>query len=37
MLTVQCANGNSLDLSVGAFTAIASEADGMVPITWTWN
>lgn len=32
-----CANGNSLDLSVGAFTAIASESDGMVPITWTWN
>lgn len=32
-----CANSNSLDLSVGAFTAIASEADGMVPITWHFN
>lgn len=27
-----CVNGNSLDLSVGAFTSIASEADGMVPV-----
>jgi hypothetical protein len=31
-----CVNGNSLDLSVGAFTSIASEADGMVPVTWSW-
>lgn len=31
-----CANGNSLDLSVGAFNAIASESEGMVPITWQW-
>lgn len=32
-----CANGNSLDLSVGAFRAIASESEGMVPISWSWN
>jgi len=31
-----CVSDNSLDLSVGAFTAIASESDGMVPITWQW-
>lgn len=31
-----CANGNSLDLSQGAFNAIASESEGMVPITWSW-
>jgi len=31
-----CNNGNSLDLSVGAFTAIASESDGMVPIEWSF-
>lgn len=31
-----CTNDNSLDLSVGAFTAIASESDGMVPISWQW-
>lgn len=31
-----CVNGNSLDLSVGAFTAIASTGDGMVPINWWW-
>jgi rare lipoprotein A (peptidoglycan hydrolase) len=32
-----CNNANSLDLSVGAFNAIASEADGMVPIEWSFN
>lgn len=32
-----CNNANSLDLSVGAFTAIASESDGMVPIEWSFN
>lgn len=32
-----CANGNSLDLSVGAFEAIASLSDGEVPITWSYN
>jgi cobalamin biosynthesis Mg chelatase CobN len=32
-----CANGNSLDLSVGAFTAIATEAEGQVPINWWFN
>lgn len=31
-----CVSDNSLDLSVGAFNAIASEGDGMVPITWQW-
>ncbi|WVR03802.1 hypothetical protein IAU60_000798 [Kwoniella sp. DSM 27419] len=31
-----CVSDNSLDLSVGAFTAIASESEGSVPITWTW-
>ncbi|KAK1927541.1 RlpA-like double-psi beta-barrel-protein domain-containing protein-containing protein [Papiliotrema laurentii] len=31
-----CVSDNSLDLSLGAFTAIADEADGSVPITWTW-
>ncbi|KAK4055367.1 hypothetical protein OIO90_003205 [Microbotryomycetes sp. JL221] len=34
--TVRCVNNESLDLSVGAFTAIATEAEGMVPITWQW-
>ncbi|ORY22504.1 RlpA-like double-psi beta-barrel-protein domain-containing protein-containing protein [Naematelia encephala] len=29
-----CDTNNSLDLSVGAFTAIATEDDGEVPITW---
>jgi len=29
-----CQNGNSIDLSVGAFTSIATEAEGMVPIDW---
>ncbi|ORX36521.1 RlpA-like double-psi beta-barrel-protein domain-containing protein-containing protein [Kockovaella imperatae] len=29
-----CANGNSLDLSVGAFTAIGSESQGVLPIKW---
>lgn len=32
-----CANGNSLDLSQGAFNAIASESQGQVPISWHWN
>lgn len=31
-----CVNSVSLDLSVGAFTAIATESEGMVPITWQW-
>lgn len=31
-----CNNGNSLDLSVGAFNAIATEAEGMVPIEWSF-
>lgn len=31
-----CANGNSLDLSHGAFNQIASDSEGMVPITWSW-
>jgi hypothetical protein len=31
-----CVSDNSLDLSHGAFDAIASDADGMVPITWQW-
>lgn len=31
-----CNNGNSLDLSVGAFNAIATEAEGMVPISWSF-
>ncbi|KIK68502.1 hypothetical protein GYMLUDRAFT_35932 [Collybiopsis luxurians FD-317 M1] len=29
-----CNNDNSIDLSYGAFTSIATEAEGMVPITW---
>ncbi|VDC05955.1 unnamed protein product [Peniophora sp. CBMAI 1063] len=29
-------NANSLDLSVGAFTAIADESEGIVPITWEY-
>ncbi|OCF43366.1 hypothetical protein I317_02805 [Kwoniella heveanensis CBS 569] len=31
-----CVSDNSLDLSVGAFTAIAEESEGSVPITWQW-
>ncbi|KAK4047322.1 hypothetical protein OIV83_005500 [Microbotryomycetes sp. JL201] len=31
-----CHNDQSLDLSVGAFNAIASESEGMVPIEWVW-
>ncbi|KAF5331986.1 hypothetical protein D9611_009002 [Ephemerocybe angulata] len=31
-----CVNANSLDLSQGAFDQIASEADGMIPITWAY-
>lgn len=31
-----CENKQSIDLSVGAFTAIASEAEGMVSIKWDW-
>lgn len=31
-----CNNGNSLDLSVGAFNAIATESEGMVPISWSF-
>lgn len=29
-----CENENSIDLSVGAFTQIATEEEGMVPIEW---
>ncbi|ORY86660.1 RlpA-like double-psi beta-barrel-protein domain-containing protein-containing protein [Leucosporidium creatinivorum] len=29
-----CVNNESLDLSQGAFTAIATESEGMVPIEW---
>ena len=29
-------NPNSLDLSVGAFTQIATEAEGIVPISYTY-
>lgn len=32
-----CSGDASIDLSVGAFTAIASESQGMVPITWSFN
>ncbi|TYJ51394.1 hypothetical protein B9479_008035 [Cryptococcus floricola] len=32
-----CTTSNSLDLSVAAFNAIATEDDGMVPITWYFN
>ncbi|TFK34531.1 barwin-like endoglucanase [Crucibulum laeve] len=31
-----CPNANSFDLSTGAFQAIASLADGLVPITWSF-
>lgn len=31
-----CENPESIDMSVGAFTAIATEAEGMVPIKWVW-
>lgn len=31
-----CENAESIDMSVGAFTAIATEAEGMVPIKWEW-
>lgn len=32
-----CTTDNSLDLSQGAFGAIASESEGQVDITWSWN
>lgn len=32
-----CANGNSLDLSTGAFDQIADQWEGQVPITWWFN
>lgn len=32
-----CDGSYSIDLSVGAFTAIATEEEGMVPITWSFN
>jgi expansin (peptidoglycan-binding protein) len=32
-----CANSNSIDLSVGAFQAIASLSDGEVPIVWSFT
>ena len=31
-----CVNDACLDLSVGAFTQIASESEGMVDITWSF-
>lgn len=31
-----CVTGTSLDLSVAAFKAIATESEGMVDITWQW-
>ncbi|GAA5828138.1 hypothetical protein JCM11251_002609 [Rhodosporidiobolus azoricus] len=31
-----CTSTQSIDLSVGAFTAIASESEGQVDITWSW-
>lgn len=31
-----CVNGNSIDLSLGAFQALASTSDGMVPIDWSF-
>ncbi|KAI0082641.1 barwin-like endoglucanase [Panus rudis PR-1116 ss-1] len=31
-----CKNGNSIDLSHGAFLKIATEAEGMVPIKWSF-
>lgn len=31
-----CVSDNSLDLSVGAFNAIAAEWEGSVPIEWSW-
>lgn len=32
-----CEGSYSIDLSVGAFTSIATEEEGMVPITWGFN
>ncbi|PVG02766.1 barwin-like endoglucanase [Serendipita vermifera] len=32
-----CVNGNSIDLSEGAFKAIADLGEGMVPISWHFN
>ena len=32
-----CDTNNSLDLSTGAFNAIAAESDGEVPIEWWFN
>lgn len=32
-----CTNGNSIDLSLGAFQALAATSDGMVPIDWYFN
>jgi len=31
-----CDTNNSLDLSLGAFEAIADTSAGQVPITWVW-
>ncbi|GAA5821269.1 hypothetical protein JCM3770_007390 [Rhodotorula araucariae] len=31
-----CVNNSCLDLSVAAFTALATEEEGMVPITWSF-
>ena len=32
-----CTNGNSIDLSTGAFDQIADESSGIVPISWVMN
>lgn len=32
-----CASSGSIDLSVGAFTALADESAGVVEVTWSWN
>lgn len=32
-----CTTGTSIDLSYGAFTAIASTSEGMVPVEWQWQ
>ncbi|CED85033.1 RlpA-like double-psi beta-barrel domain [Phaffia rhodozyma] len=35
-LCPSCTSTYSIDLSVGAFTAIAIESEGEVDVTWTW-
>jgi rare lipoprotein A (peptidoglycan hydrolase) len=32
-----CSGGNSIDLSVAAFKAIADESQGVVPISWVFG